>query len=85
VDRVPRKLTVKVAADQFEELCRPSQPLAAVAELAWNGLDAEATEIDVVVTRTELDAVQSVSVAADALPLRLAKSRRFPLRLGPNS
>ena len=62
---MPTKLTVTVAADQFEELCRPSQPLAAVAELIWNGLDAEAPTVEVVIERTELDAVKSVTVTDD--------------------
>ena len=57
-----RRFSVEVAADQFEELCRPSQPVGGVAELIWNGLDAEATTVEVTIARTELDSVALVQV-----------------------
>ncbi len=57
-----KRFQVEVDVDQFEELCRPSQPLPAIAELIWNGLDAEADTVDVVITRTEMDAVEAVRV-----------------------
>jgi hypothetical protein len=47
---------------QVEELSRPSQPLAAVAELIWNSLDVEADIIDVVITPTPMGAVETVRV-----------------------
>lgn len=57
-----RKFAVQLHADQFDKLARPSQPVAAVAELIWNGLDAEAERIEVVIDRTPLGAVISVIV-----------------------
>jgi DNA topoisomerase VI subunit B len=56
------RFQVEVDVDQFEELSRPSQPLAAVAELIWNSLDAEADIIDVVITPTPMGAVETVRV-----------------------
>jgi Histidine kinase-, DNA gyrase B-, and HSP90-like ATPase len=56
------RFQVEVDVDQFEELCRPSQPLAAVAELIWNSLDAEADTVDVVITQTPMGAVEALRV-----------------------
>jgi len=54
---------VQLNADQFDRLARPTLPLAGVAEMIWNALDAEATEVFVAIERTELDAVAAVSVS----------------------
>jgi hypothetical protein len=56
------RFQVEVDVDQFEELSKPSQPLAAVAELIWNSLDAEADTVDVVITQTPMGAVEAVRV-----------------------
>jgi hypothetical protein len=62
---VPQRFPVEVDADQFDALSRPSQPLAAAAELVWNSLDAEADSVDVFVARNDLDGVESVRVVDD--------------------
>ena len=59
---VTERFRVELEADQFDELCRPSQPLAGVLELIWNGLDAEADQVTVAVSRTDLDGVDSIKV-----------------------
>ena len=53
---------VQVDADQFDRLARPTLPVAGVAELIWNALDAEAEAVSVSIGRTEMDAVDVVTV-----------------------
>lgn len=62
---MPERFPVKVDADQFDRLARPTQPLAGVAELIWNALDAEANAVSVGIERSELEAVEYVTVTDD--------------------
>jgi hypothetical protein len=62
---VPERFVVQVDADQFDRLARPTRPVAGAAELIWNALDAEADTIGVSIDRTELDAVDAVTVTDD--------------------
>ena len=59
---VSERFVVQVDADQFDRLARPTLPLAGIAELVWNALDAEAETVNVTVSRTELDGVDVVTV-----------------------
>jgi hypothetical protein len=56
------RFTVQVDADRFDALAKPNQPVSGVIELVWNSLDAEADVVTVIIARTELDAVDSVTV-----------------------
>jgi hypothetical protein len=62
---VSERFVVQVDVDQFDRLARPTQPLAGIAELIWNALDAEAETITVSISRTDLDAVEMVQVTDD--------------------
>lgn len=57
-------IEVEVHADHLERLTRTS-PLRALAELIWNGLDAEATRVEVRLRRTPLDAIGAIEVSDD--------------------
>lgn len=46
-------------------LAHRDQPVAAIIELVWNSLDAEAHQVNVVIERDMMDAVQTVRVEAD--------------------
>lgn len=59
------KIRVQVAADQFERLARPTRPIAGIEELIWNGLDAEATRVEVIIERSGIGAVETVLVQDD--------------------
>ena len=62
---MPDRFPVQVDADQFDRLARPTQPVPGIAELIWNALDAEADVVSVAIDRTELDAVDGVTVSDD--------------------
>lgn len=55
-------VVVAVERDHLVKLVRPTQPVAAVIELIWNGLDADADEVRVEFERSELGAIESVTV-----------------------
>jgi hypothetical protein len=59
---VSEKFVVQVDVDQFDALAKPTQPLAGIAELVWNALDAEAETITISIGRTDLDGVETVLV-----------------------
>jgi hypothetical protein len=54
---------VTVEPDHLERFARPSRSLNGIAELIWNGLDAEATLVEVAVSENELGGVDSVMVS----------------------
>jgi hypothetical protein len=55
--------TVQVESDHIEKLTT-ARPIAAVAELVWNGLDADATRVEIEVEADEF-AMRSVTVRDD--------------------
>jgi DNA topoisomerase VI subunit B len=79
---VSTRFTVEVDADQFDRLARTTQPLAAVAELVWNSLDAEAKVVTVSIGRTDLDAVDTVIVTDDGHGMSNEESIRDFHKLG---
>ena len=76
------RFTVQVDADQFDRLSRPTQPVAGVAELIWNSLDAEAQAVAVSFGRTDLDAVDTVVVSDDGHGMTNEESIRDFKKLG---
>src|SRR5215475_14002530 len=76
------RFMVEVDADQFDRLARPTQPLAAVAELVWNSLDAEAKVVTVSIGRTDLDTVDTVVVTDDGHGMSNEESIRDFHKLG---
>jgi hypothetical protein len=79
---VSERFVVQVDADQFDRLARPSQPLAGVAELIWNALDAEAESVVVTIDRNELDGVDGVVVTDDGHGMTHDESSRDFRKLG---
>lgn len=76
------RFVVQVDADQFDRLARPTQPLAGIAELIWNALDAEAETVNVTIARSELDGVDEVSVTDDGHGMTHDESSRDFRKLG---
>lgn len=56
-----KKITVQVRDDHLEFLAR-AKPLTALAELIWNALDAEATEVHIEFVENDLGGVDAVRV-----------------------
>ena len=79
---MPERFVVQVDADQFDRLARPTRPVAGAAELIWNALDAEADAITLSIDRTELDAVDAVTVTDDGHGMTHDDALRDFKRLG---
>lgn len=63
-------VSVQVQRDHIERLCRVKKPILAIAELIWNGLDAEATEVNVHLHENKIGGLETVRVIdnGDGLP-----------------
>ena len=51
------RIQLEAASDLVERLAYESQPLRAVIELIWNGLDADAHHVVVTIAHNEMDSV----------------------------
>jgi len=60
-----KTISVKVQSDYIQSLARVRKPLVAVAELVWNGLDADATEVRVAYTLNSLGVIEAVRISDD--------------------
>jgi hypothetical protein len=59
------RIQLEAAADHVEVLAHEADPVRAVVELIWNGLDADAHTVTVSLRRNELEGVDGVIVADD--------------------
>ena len=60
-----KTITVKVQPDHLERLASAKNPIAAITELIWNSLDADAKDIRVHVDRNDLGGVDSIRIIDD--------------------
>lgn len=60
-----KRLHIDAKDDHVLRLAHRDQPLAAIIELVWNSLDAEAHHVNVVIERDAMDAVVSIRVEDD--------------------
>jgi len=58
-----KRITVEVKPDHLQTLANVKQPIRAVSELIWNGLDADAEQVRVDLVRNQIDGLTSVLVA----------------------
>jgi hypothetical protein len=58
-----RELVVKVESDHLATLARVRKPILAIAELIWNGLDADADLVRVALGTNELGAIERITVS----------------------
>jgi hypothetical protein len=58
-----RRVHLEAAEDHVERLAKENDPIGAVKELIWNGLDADATHISVKIGLSPLDGVERVTVS----------------------
>ena len=68
-----KQIYVQAQADHIESLTK-SSPLAAVEELVWNALDADAREVKVDLVTNPLGAVEAVRVSDDGTGIDVLKA-----------
>lgn len=59
------RLHIEAKDDHVLRLAHRDQPVAAIIELIWNSLDAEANKVNVVIERNAMDGVDTVRVEDD--------------------
>lgn len=59
------KIPVNLSADHIKSLTVTSRPLMALAEVIWNGLDADANRVSVRFDRNKLDGLEAIRVSDD--------------------
>lgn len=57
-----KTITVQVRENHLETVAK-SKPMTAIAELIWNALDAEATEVNVRFQLNELEGLEAIQIA----------------------
>jgi hypothetical protein len=55
-------LTLKAKQDHLQNVASTTDPVKAIAEFVWNGLDADATRVDVLLVRNELGGLVSIAI-----------------------
>lgn len=63
-----KTITVEVREDHLEQLSR-SKPMAAMAELIWNALDAEASEVRVEFIENEMEGLERICIVDNGMGL----------------
>ena len=56
-----QQINVVAKPDFIESVTSSSQPLPAISEIIWNGLDAGAENVSVFLSKNELDTIESIS------------------------
>ena len=54
---------IQVHDDHLERIAQTRKPILALAELIWNGVDADATRIDVTLIDDDLNGLKAIKVA----------------------
>jgi hypothetical protein len=60
-----KTIPVNLSADHIKSLTVTTRPLAALAEVIWNGLDADADRVTIRFDRNKLETIETVRVADD--------------------
>ena len=61
------ELTLKAKQDHIEKVVRSPDPLKGIAELVWNGFDAQATRVEVTFQRTAFGSIDEILVADNGI------------------
>lgn len=65
-----KTISVKVQSDHLESIAKVRKPLIAVAELIWNGLDADATEVTIEFVSNSMGGLEAIRVTDNGHGLR---------------
>ena len=60
-----KTISVKVQPDHLERLAASKNPIAAISELIWNSLDADACNLRVQVDRNDLGSIDTIRIIDD--------------------
>ncbi|MBU1260602.1 MAG: ATP-binding protein [Planctomycetes bacterium] len=77
-----KTIEVKVQRDHLELLSRGKKPVLAVAELIWNGLDADAKEVVISFGRNEVSGIGSIMIADNGNGIRMDEAEEAFTNLG---
>ena len=79
---MPQRILVNVESDHLDRLATSKSPLAAIQELIWNALDADATRIEVHLDRNPLGGLETITVADNGYGLAHEEALNVFARLG---
>jgi hypothetical protein len=68
-------LNVEVAQDHIDSLSKAKKPIFGIAELIWNSVDADATDVKVRLNRNSLNAIESINVIDNGLGITMDDAR----------
>lgn len=75
-------IEVEVQRDHLERLATSKSPIAAVTELVWNALDADAQRVEVELSRNQLGGLDEITVSDDGHGLPAQEAANAFSRLG---
>jgi hypothetical protein len=68
-------LTVEAAQDHFDRLSRTKKPVLGIAELIWNAVDADATDVSVRINRNDLDSIDTIEIVDNGLGITMTDAK----------
>lgn len=68
-------LTIEVTQDHIDRLSKAKKPVLGIAELIWNSVDADATNVDVRLNRNGLGSLDSIEVIDNGLGITMADAQ----------
>jgi len=68
-------LEVEVAQDHIDSISRAKKPILGLAELIWNSVDADATDVRVRLNRTALNAIDTIHVLDNGLGITMEDAK----------
>ena len=77
-----KEISVEVHNDHLERMTSVPKPILAVTELIWNGLDADATEVHVSLSRNLLDGLDRIDVSDNGTGIKYTDAERAFKNLG---
>lgn len=75
-------LELQVEQDHVESLAKVQTPIVAIEELVWNGLDADATQVDVRLEFGPMDGLSKISISDNGFGIPLTDCERAFAHLG---
>lgn len=75
-------LSLQAKQDHLEKVAKTSDPIKALAEFVWNGLDADATHVAVEFVRNPLGGIQEIRISDDGTGISYERAQRDFSNLG---